>query len=105
MAIVAIFREPLLQGFHLVGQATHLVLQLLEQRVLLVHHGFQLMDAFLALRQLRSQALLLFSQRSQFFFNRHALTLPGLTHFGKPLADLGSYSNAFINMNKLVRGW
>jgi hypothetical protein len=38
-----------------------------------------------------SQDLILFSQRDQFFFDRHALTLLGLTPFGKSPADLGSY--------------
>src|SRR6266705_1319617 len=48
-------------------------------------------DEFVSLRQLLPQSLLLFSHRDQFFFNRHALTLLGLTPFGKSPADLGSY--------------
>jgi hypothetical protein len=38
-----------------------------------------------------SQHLILFSQIDQFFFDRHARTLPGLTRVGKSQADLGSY--------------
>ena len=34
---------------------------------------------------------ILFSQIDKFFFDRHALTLLGLTSFGKSPADLGSY--------------
>jgi hypothetical protein len=37
------------------------------------------------------QGLLLFSQIQQFFFDRHALTLPAFTSFGKSSAELGSY--------------
>ena len=35
MAIVTIFREPILQGFHLLGHTTVLLTQLLNQDVLL----------------------------------------------------------------------
>jgi hypothetical protein len=38
------------------------------------------------------QSLVLFSQRDQFFFHRHARTLLDLTSFGKSPADLGCYT-------------
>jgi len=38
------------------------------------------------------QHLILFSQRDQFFFDRHARTLLVLTPFGKSPANLGSYT-------------
>ena len=91
VAIVAIFREPVLQGFHLLTQAAYLLTLLLDQGVLLAEQRLLLLDEFFSLRQLLSQSLILFSQIDQFFFNRHALTLLGLTPFGKSPADLGSY--------------
>ena len=70
MAIVAIFREPILQGFHLLTQAAYLLTQLLDQGVLLAEQRLLLLDEFVSLRQLLSQSLILFSQIDQFFFNR-----------------------------------
>jgi len=75
---VAIFREPIPQAFHLLAQSTDLLSHLL--------------DHFITLHQLLSQDLIFFAQMIQFFFNRHALTLLGLTPFGKSPADLGSYA-------------
>jgi hypothetical protein len=91
VAIVAIFREPLLQGFHLLAQAAHLLTVLLDHSVLLREQRLLLPDDFVSLRQLFSQNLILFSQICKFFFNRHARTLLGLAPFGKSPADLGSY--------------
>ena len=91
MAIVAIFREPVLQGFQLLTQAAHLLPVVLDHGVLLREQRLLLLDEFVSLRQLFPQHLLLFSQRDQFFFDRHARTLLGLTPFGKSPADLGSY--------------
>jgi len=87
MAIVAILRKPVLHGFHLLAQAAYLLTLLLE-------HGVLLLDEFVSLRQLFPQYLLLFSQRDQFFFDRHALTLLDLTPFGKSPADLGCYGDS-----------
>ena len=92
MAIVAIFGEPVLQGFQLLAQAAHLLTLLLDHGVLLAEQRLLLLDEFVSLRQLLPQSLILFSQRDQFFFNRHALTLLDLTPFGKSPADLGSYN-------------
>ncbi len=91
MAIVAILREPVLQGFHLLAQATHLLTLLLDQGILLPEQRLLLLDEFVSLRQLFPQNPILFSQIKKFFFDRHALTLLGLTPFGKSPADLGSY--------------
>ena len=88
MAIVAIFREPVLQGFHLLTQAAYLLTLLLDQGVLLAEQRLLLLDEFISLRQLLSQSLILFSQIDQFFFDRHALTLLALLPFGKSPADL-----------------
>jgi hypothetical protein len=52
---------------------------------------FCLYKVQLSLRQLVPQTLILFSQIDQFFCDRHALTLLGLTPFGKSPANLGSY--------------
>ncbi len=84
MAIVAIFREPPLQGFDLLAQAAVLLTQLLNQDALLPQQRLLLLDQFVTLRQLLSQS-------DQFFFDRHALTLLALTSFGKSPANLGSY--------------
>src|SRR6266446_3595862 len=92
VAIVTVFREPVSQGFHLLAQAAHLLTVLLDHGVLLGEQPLLLLDDFVSLRQLFPQNLILFSQINQFFFNRHALTLLGLTPFGKSPADLGSYS-------------
>ncbi|HYU75430.1 MAG TPA: hypothetical protein VEL31_22400, partial [Ktedonobacteraceae bacterium] len=66
----------------------------------------------ITLRQLCMQTLLLFSQSYQFFFNRHAFTLLGLTTFGKSPADLGCYkifsekeSKNLMNSRKLRLLW
>ena len=91
MAVVTIFREPVPQGFQLLVQAAHLLCVLLDHGLLLGEQRLLLLDEFVSLRQLLSQSLILFSQIDQFFFNRHALTLLGLTPFGKSPADLGSY--------------
>ena len=91
MTIVAIFGESVLQGLQLLAQAAHPLIVLLEQDILLRQHHLLLLDEFVSLRQLFSQTLILFSQRDQFFFDRHALTLLALTPFGKSPADLASY--------------
>jgi len=91
VAIVAIFREPLLQGFHLLAQTAHLLTVLLDQGILLREQFLLLLDSFIPLRQLFPQNLILFSQIDQFFFDRHARTLLGLTPFGKSPAHLSSY--------------
>jgi len=91
VAIVAIFREPALQGFHLLAQAAHLLTMVLDQGVLFRQQRLLLLDDFVSLRQLFSQHLILFSQICKFFFDCHALTLLGLAPFGKSPAHLGSY--------------
>ena len=91
MAIVAIFREPVLQGFQLLAQAAHLLSVLLDHGVLFREQRLLLLDDFVSLRQFFSQHLILFSQICKFFLDRHALTLPGLAPFGKSPAHLGSY--------------
>ena len=91
VAIVAIFREPVSQGFQLLAQAAHLLLVVLDHGVLLRQPRLLLLDEFVSLRQLFPQTLILFSQIDQFFFDRHARTLLGLTPFGKSPVDLGSY--------------
>jgi hypothetical protein len=58
---------------------------------LLCKHLLLLLDEFVSLRQLLPQHLILFSQRDQFFFDRHARTLLTLAPFGKSSASLGSY--------------
>ena len=50
-----------------------------------------LLDEFVSLRQVFPLQLILFSQPDQFFFDRYARTLLGLTPFGKSPANLGSY--------------
>jgi hypothetical protein len=77
VAIVAIFRQPILQGFHLLTQTGDLLLHLV--------------DLLIPLRQHFTQDSILFSQVDELFFCRHARTLPGLKSFGKSSADLGSY--------------
>jgi hypothetical protein len=91
VAIVAIFREPVLQGFQLLAQAAHLLSVLLDHGVLFREQRLLLLDDFVSLRQFFSQHLILFSQLCKFFLDRHALTLPGLAPFGKSPAHLGSY--------------
>lgn len=91
VAVVAIFREPVLQGFQLLAQAAHLLSVLLDQGLLLREQCLLPLDDFVSLRQLFSQNLILFSQICKFFFNLHARTLPGLAPFGKSQADLGCY--------------
>jgi hypothetical protein len=93
MAIVAILDEPVLQGFQLLAQAAHLLTVLLEQGILLRKQLLLLLDTFVSLRQVFPQHPLLFSQIDQFFFDRHACSLPALTPFGKSLAHLGSYAS------------
>jgi hypothetical protein len=84
-AIVAVFRLPLLQRFDLVGQAPDLFLHPLHQNMLLFQRAFQMLDSFLTLRQLFTQARVLFSQMLTFFFELHALTLLDFSSFDKPL--------------------
>ena len=91
MAIVAIFRELVPQAFDLLAQAAHLLTVVLDQGVLLAEQRLLLLDQLVSLCQLLPQSLILVSQIDQFFFNRHALTLLGLTPFGKSPAHLGSY--------------
>src|SRR5260221_4692519 len=108
VAIVAIFRQLVPQAFHLRAQSTDLVTHvlnlsillvqtpdllahLLDQRILLPEHLLLPLDDFITPHQLLSQDRILFSQMLLYFFNRHALTLLGLTSVGKSPADLGSY--------------
>ena len=91
MAIVAIFRESVSQGFQLLAQAAQLLPVVLDHGVLLRQQRLLLLDSFIPLRQLLPQTLILFSQIDQFFFDRHTLTLLALTLFGKSPAHLGSY--------------
>jgi hypothetical protein len=91
VAIVAILCELVLHGFQLLAQAAHLLTVSLDQGMLLRQHLVLLLDEFVSLRQLFPQHPILFSQRDQFFFDRHVRTLPGLTPFGKSSAHLGSY--------------
>jgi len=93
VAIVAIFREPVLHGFQLLAQAAHLLTVLLDQGILFRQPRLLLLDEFVSLRQLCSQHLILCSQIGKFFFECHALTLLGLAPFGKSPAHLGSYEN------------
>jgi hypothetical protein len=103
VAIVAILREPLLQGFQLLAQAAHLLTVSLDQGLLLRQHLLLLLDDFVSLRQLFPQHRVLFSQSNQFFFDRHARTLPSLTPFGKSPAYLGSYEfNMYVENVKLI---
>jgi hypothetical protein len=95
VTLVAIFRELVLQDFHVLTV-------LLDQGVLLREHLLLLLDDFVSPRQLFSQDLLLFSQICSFFFDRHARTLLGLTPFGKSPADLGSYDNPLKSYNPIV---
>jgi hypothetical protein len=91
VAIVAIFGQPILQGLQLLTQVVHPLMVMLEQGILLRQHHLLLLDEFVSLRQLFAQNPILFSQSVQFFFDRHGLTLLGLTPFGKSPADLASY--------------
>jgi hypothetical protein len=63
----------------------------LDHGVLFREQRLLLLDEFVSLRQSFPQQLILFSQPDQFFFDRHAPTLLGLTPFGKSPANLGSY--------------
>ncbi len=93
VAIVAIFRELVSQRFQLLAQAAHLLLVVLDHGVLFREQRLLLLDEFVSLPQSFPQQLILFSQPDQFFFDRHARTLLGLTPFGKSPANLGSYHN------------
>jgi hypothetical protein len=75
--MVAIFGQSVLQVFDLLGQSCNLIEQLQDQQALLL-------EKFLPLGQLLTQALI-------FFFHAHAFTLPGSMTFGKSPANLGSY--------------
>ncbi len=70
MTIVAVFREPILQGFHLLSLVGYLFLELFNQLSLLLDH--------------LSQHGILLSKLSQFFFWSHAFTLHLLRPVGKP---------------------
>ena len=94
MAIVAIFREPVLHGFQLLAQAAHLFTVLLDQGVLFREHRLLLLDEFVSLRQVFSQHRILCSQICKFFFDCHAFTLLGLALFGKSPAHLGCYKKS-----------
>ena len=61
MAIVAIFRQSVLQGLHLLAQAAHLLGMLLHHGVLLCEQRLLLLDEFVSLRQLFPQSFILFS--------------------------------------------
>ena len=91
MAIVALLREPVLQGFQLLAQAAYLLTLVLDYGLLLGEQRLLLLDEFVSLRQLFPQRRILFSQRDQFLFDRHACTLPALTPFGKSSVHLSSY--------------
>jgi len=82
-AILAVLREPILQRFDLLHQTRGLLLHLLDQRLLLREHHFQVLNSFITLHQLPVQALLLFSQMDQFFFDRHIPPLLGFRRFDK----------------------
>ena len=60
MAIVAIFREPVSQGFHLLAQAAHLLPLVLDHSVLLRQQYLLLLDEFVSLRQLFPHTLILY---------------------------------------------
>ena len=60
VAIVAIFREPVPQAFHLLAQAAHLLTVLQDHGVLLREQLLLLLDNFVSLRQLFPQHLILF---------------------------------------------
>ena len=94
MAIVAVFREPILQGFDLRAQLARLFLLLLHQAVLLFQQALQSLDHCITVLQSLAQDPILFIQEKQSFFDRHALTLPGFTLFDKSPADLSSYSSS-----------
>ena len=83
-AIVAIFGQPILQVFHVLGQSRNLCLHLLQKPALLAEQAFLLLDSLITLCHLFTQALI-------FFFYGHACTLLGFTTFGNSPADLGSY--------------
>ena len=102
MAIVAIFRELVSQRFHLLAQAAHLLLVVLDHGGLIRGQRLLLLDELVSLRQSFPQQLILFSQPDQFFFDRHARTLPGLTPFGKSPANLGSYKLCYTIFVSLV---
>src|SRR5258708_4557968 len=86
--IVAIFGQSILQVFDVLGQRRNLFLHLLDQQALLL-------DAFLTLGQLLTQALI-------FFFHAHACTLRDFMTFGKSRANLGSYESCLMVGSKLL---
>ena len=81
---MAIFGQPSLQVFHLLGQSRNLCLHLLHLQALLAEQSVLLLDSCITLCHLVTQAL-------SFFFNGHACTLLGFTTFGKSRVDQGSY--------------
>ncbi len=87
VAIVAIFREPILQGFYVLAQTGDLFLHLV--------------DLLISLGQHFTQDSILFSQVDEFFFCRHVRTLLGLKPFGKSSADLGSYRSSFLTAQQV----
>ena len=95
-AIAAVFRQPILQVFHLLGQISNLGLHLLHQQVLLAEQGFLLLDSFITLCHLFTQALI-------FFFEAHACTLLAFTPFGKSRMDVGSYMYSWLRVERTGR--
>ena len=93
MAIVAIFGQPFLQRFHLLGELGQLLLLHaqfpFQQRDLLLLSS----DQFLLQAGLLSQQPILVSQVDQFFFCCHVLTLHAFADFGKSLGQAGHLSS------------
>jgi hypothetical protein len=91
VAIVAVFPQVLLQGFHLLRKQNDL---LLLQAILLFQQAnalLLLLDQLLLQSILFFQQAVLFSQVDQFFFLSHALTLHIFARFDKSLAYRSSY--------------
>jgi len=84
-AIVAVFSLSLLQRCDVVGQAPDLFLHLLHQAMLVFQRGFQVLDAFITLRQLFTQIPVLFLQMLIVFFKLHTRTLLDFSTFDKSL--------------------
>jgi hypothetical protein len=102
VTVVAVFRQSLLQPFHLLAQLGDLLLLpaafSFQQGDLLLQPIDQLLlqaDRFVLQVGLLSQQPLLLSKLGQFFFC-HTLTLHGVGSFGKSLADLSSYKKSFL---------
>jgi hypothetical protein len=106
VTIVAIFRQSLLQPFHLLAQLGHLLLLQaafsFQQADLLLQPINQLLlqaDRFLLQAALLSQQPILLSKLGQFFLC-HALTLHAIASFGKSLGDLSSYNTDFCQYSQ-----